>query len=82
MISPEIYLFPPNPRHVVYVLFSFWLLSFYYTTCCCSENAALPHGCGTDRTLSKADFALFDCTASLHGYYSDVSRVSSLVLIL
>ncbi|KAG6874277.1 hypothetical protein C0995_001502 [Termitomyces sp. Mi166 len=38
------------------------------------ENAALPHGSGTDRALNASDFALFDCTASLHGYYSDVTR--------
>ena len=40
-----------------------------------SDNAALPHGGGTDKSLGKADFALFDCGASLHGYYSDVTRV-------
>ena len=40
------------------------------------ENAAL-HGSGTGRVLGKSDFALFDCTASLHGYYSDVTRVLS-----
>ncbi|PPQ99115.1 hypothetical protein CVT26_014365 [Gymnopilus dilepis] len=38
------------------------------------ENAALPHGSGTDRTLGSQDFALFDCTASLHGYFSDITR--------
>ncbi|KAF7311558.1 Peptidase-M24 domain-containing protein [Mycena kentingensis (nom. inval.)] len=38
------------------------------------ENAALPHGAGTDRTLGQGDFALFDCGASLHGYKSDVTR--------
>ncbi|KJA18571.1 hypothetical protein HYPSUDRAFT_45097 [Hypholoma sublateritium FD-334 SS-4] len=42
------------------------------------ENAALPHGSGTDRTLAASDFALFDCTASLHGYYSDVTRTVAL----
>ncbi|CAA7267911.1 unnamed protein product [Cyclocybe aegerita] len=42
------------------------------------ENAALPHGSGTDRTLAESDFALFDCTASLHGYWSDVTRTVSL----
>ncbi|KAF9567608.1 Creatinase/aminopeptidase [Agrocybe pediades] len=42
------------------------------------ENAALPHGSGTNRRLSKSDFALFDCTASLHGYYSDVTRTVAL----
>jgi Xaa-Pro aminopeptidase len=42
------------------------------------DNAALPHGGGTDKTLGKADFALFDCGASLHGYYSDVTRTVAL----
>ncbi|KAF8969918.1 peptidase M24, structural domain-containing protein [Flammula alnicola] len=42
------------------------------------ENAALPHGSGTDRVLADTDFALFDCTASLHGYYSDVTRTVAL----
>ncbi|TFK42729.1 Creatinase/aminopeptidase [Crucibulum laeve] len=42
------------------------------------ENAALPHGSGTDRSLQASDFALFDCTASLHGYYSDVTRTVAL----
>ncbi|KAJ7470282.1 Creatinase/aminopeptidase [Mycena latifolia] len=42
------------------------------------ENAALPHGSGTDRMLGKTDFALFDCTASLHGYQSDVTRTVAL----
>jgi Xaa-Pro aminopeptidase len=39
------------------------------------ENAALPHGSGTDRQLGEEDFALFDITGSLHGYYSDLTRV-------
>ncbi|KAJ7074259.1 Creatinase/aminopeptidase [Mycena amicta] len=30
------------------------------------ENAALPHGAGTDKALGTSDFALFDCTGSLH----------------
>ncbi len=30
--------------------------------------------------LGEGDFALFDCTASLHGYYSDVTRVSDIPL--
>ncbi|KAJ7273204.1 Creatinase/aminopeptidase [Mycena rebaudengoi] len=38
------------------------------------QNAALPHGSGSDRALGKGDFALFDCTASLFGYHSDVTR--------
>ncbi|KAG6917790.1 hypothetical protein DXG01_001062 [Tephrocybe rancida] len=42
------------------------------------ENAALPHGSGTDRALGASDFALFDCTGSLHGYYSDVTRTVAL----
>ncbi|KAK7060257.1 hypothetical protein VNI00_001022 [Paramarasmius palmivorus] len=42
------------------------------------ENAALPHGSGTDRQLGKSDFALFDCTGSLHGYWSDLTRTVAL----
>ncbi|KAK0434911.1 peptidase M24, structural domain-containing protein [Armillaria borealis] len=37
------------------------------------KNAALPHGSGTDCRLHPDDFALFDCTVSLHGYWSDVT---------
>ncbi|PPR08111.1 hypothetical protein CVT24_010572 [Panaeolus cyanescens] len=43
------------------------------------ENAALPHGSGTDRILKPEEFVLFDCTASLHGYYSDVTRTLALL---
>ncbi|THH20377.1 hypothetical protein EW146_g973 [Bondarzewia mesenterica] len=39
------------------------------------ENAALPHGSGTDRQLGSSDFILIDCGGSLHGYESDVTRV-------
>ncbi|PBK64517.1 peptidase M24 [Armillaria solidipes] len=42
------------------------------------ENAALPHGSGTDRRVGPDDFALFDCTASLHGYWCDVTRTLAL----
>ncbi|TDL27293.1 Creatinase/aminopeptidase [Rickenella mellea] len=42
------------------------------------ENAALPHGGGTDRILRKTDMALFDCGGSLHGYHSDISRTIAL----
>ncbi|KII88686.1 hypothetical protein PLICRDRAFT_111447 [Plicaturopsis crispa FD-325 SS-3] len=42
------------------------------------ENAALPHGAGTDRVLGKSDFALIDCGGALHGYYSDVTRTFAL----
>ncbi|KDQ33870.1 hypothetical protein PLEOSDRAFT_1080922 [Pleurotus ostreatus PC15] len=42
------------------------------------ENAALPHGSGTNRVLQKEDFALFDCTGQLHGYWSDVTRTVAL----
>lgn len=39
------------------------------------ENAALPHGSGTDRVLGAHDFVLVDCDGGLHGYQSDVTRV-------
>ncbi|KAJ4488467.1 peptidase M24, structural domain-containing protein [Lentinula aciculospora] len=42
------------------------------------ENAALPHGSGSDRVLGQSDFALFDCGGSLHGYVSDVTRTVAL----
>lgn len=42
------------------------------------ENAALPHGSGTDRQLGEDDFALFDMMGSLHGYYSDLTRTIAL----
>ncbi len=31
-----------------------------------------------DRRLGPDDFTLFDCTASLHGYWSDVTRTLAL----
>ncbi|KZT01732.1 Creatinase/aminopeptidase, partial [Laetiporus sulphureus 93-53] len=42
------------------------------------ENAALPHGSGTDRVLGAHDFALIDSDGSLHGYHSDVTRTFAL----
>ncbi|KAI8998492.1 peptidase M24 [Trametes punicea] len=42
------------------------------------ENAALPHGSGTDRVLDKHDFVLIDCGGILHGYHSDVTRTFAL----
>ncbi|KAK1228892.1 hypothetical protein PQX77_008050 [Marasmius sp. AFHP31] len=42
------------------------------------EDAALPHGGGSDRVLGKSDYALFDCVASLHGYKSDLTRTVAL----
>ena len=56
-------------------MFSSSSLLLSYTEKSTSDNAALPHGGGTDKSLGKDDFALFDCGASLHGYYSDVTRV-------
>ncbi|KAI5122038.1 hypothetical protein M0805_006023 [Coniferiporia weirii] len=42
------------------------------------ENAALPHGSGTDRVLGKEDFVLIDCGGTLHEYHSDVTRTFAL----
>ncbi|KAF9263647.1 Creatinase/aminopeptidase [Marasmius fiardii PR-910] len=42
------------------------------------SSAALPHGDGGDRQLGASEFALFDCTATLHGYFSDVTRTVAL----
>jgi Xaa-Pro aminopeptidase len=43
-----------------------------------TENASLPHGSGTDRTLAPNDLILFDIGGSLHGYYSDLTRTFAL----
>ncbi len=42
-----------------------------------TENAALPHGSGTDRALGKRDFALIDTGGKFRGYVADVTRVRS-----
>jgi len=42
------------------------------------ENAALPHGSGTDRVLGIHDLALFDIGGKLHGYTSDLTRTIAL----
>lgn len=39
------------------------------------ENAALPHGTGTDRVLGRSDLILIDTGGVLFGYHSDVTRV-------
>lgn len=38
------------------------------------ENAALPHGSGSDRALGKSDFILIDAGGLLFEYNSDVTR--------
>ncbi len=43
----------------------------------CADNAALPHGVGSDRVLGKHDFILIDTGGALHGYHSDTTRVST-----
>ncbi|KAH7889898.1 Creatinase/aminopeptidase [Phlebopus sp. FC_14] len=42
------------------------------------ENAALPHGTGTDRVLGISDFILIDAGGTLFGYHSDVTRTFQL----
>ncbi|CCO30351.1 putative peptidase C18A7.01 [Rhizoctonia solani AG-1 IB] len=42
------------------------------------ENAALPHGSGSDRTLFARDMVLIDTGGSLHDYQSDVTRTFAL----
>ncbi|CAE6492516.1 unnamed protein product [Rhizoctonia solani] len=42
------------------------------------ENAALPHGSGSDRTLRAQDMVLIDTGGSLHDYQSDVTRTFAL----
>ena len=47
-----------------------WTLVFF------GENAALPHGSGTDKILTEGDFVLIDAGGTLNGYNSDVTRVN------
>ncbi|RDX56599.1 peptidase M24 [Lentinus brumalis] len=42
------------------------------------DNAALPHGGGSDRVLGKHDFILIDTGGALHGYHSDTTRTFAL----
>ncbi|KAF7975300.1 hypothetical protein HWV62_10072 [Athelia sp. TMB] len=49
-----------------------WMLVLF------GENAALPHGRGSDRILAKSDFTLIDAGGLLHGYSSDVTRTFAL----
>ncbi|KAG9318276.1 peptidase M24, structural domain-containing protein [Chiua virens] len=42
------------------------------------ENAALPHGTGTDRVLGTSDLILIDTGGVLFGYHSDVTRTFQL----
>ncbi|QRW03736.1 Metallopeptidase family M24 [Ceratobasidium sp. AG-Ba] len=42
------------------------------------ENAALPHGSGSDRVLRADDMVLIDTGGSLHHYESDVTRTFAL----
>ncbi|KAF8558450.1 Creatinase/aminopeptidase [Imleria badia] len=42
------------------------------------ENAALPHGTGTDRVLGSSDLILMDTEGVLFGYHSDVTRTFQL----
>ncbi|WRT68623.1 uncharacterized protein IL334_005601 [Kwoniella shivajii] len=42
------------------------------------ENAALPHGSGTDRKLGKDDLVLIDAGGKWGGYVSDITRTFSL----
>ncbi|KAJ9096585.1 hypothetical protein QFC19_007117 [Naganishia cerealis] len=43
-----------------------------------TENAALPHGTGSDRALRKEDFALIDAGGQFRGYTSDITRTFAL----
>ncbi|KAK6910888.1 hypothetical protein I204_03078 [Kwoniella mangroviensis CBS 8886] len=42
------------------------------------ENAALPHGSGTDRQLTKKDLVLIDAGGKWGGYVSDITRTFAL----
>jgi Xaa-Pro aminopeptidase len=40
-----------------------------------AEDAALPHGTGTDKKLGKHDLVLIDAGGTWGGYVSDITRV-------
>ncbi|KAL7800707.1 peptidase M24, structural domain-containing protein [Trichoderma afarasin] len=46
----------------------FWVLALF------GDQAALPHGGETGRTLQEGEFVLIDIGSELHGYCSDVTR--------
>ncbi|KAL7929172.1 peptidase M24, structural domain-containing protein [Trichoderma chlorosporum] len=48
--------------------YGFWALILF------GEQAALPHGGETGRTLQEGEFVLIDIGSELHGYCSDVTR--------
>lgn len=45
-----------------------------------AENAALPHGSGTDRVLTDRDLVLIDAGGTFRGYVADVTRVSLIAM--
>lgn len=48
--------------------YGFWVLVLF------GDQAALPHGGETGRTLQEGEFVLIDIGSELHGYCSDVTR--------
>lgn len=45
------------------------------------ENAALPHGSGSDRKLEKDDMVLIDAGGAFGGYVADVTRVGHQIVV-
>ncbi|PBK87484.1 Creatinase/aminopeptidase [Armillaria gallica] len=78
-LNASAYIAEPGASALYYanVSSSHWHPSDGYLTIF-GENTALPHGSGTDRRLDPDNFSLFDCTASLHGYWSDVTHTLAL----
>jgi len=68
--------------YLLYIFVSFSLELISQLLFMSLENAALPHGSGSDRMLGPTDLALFDCGGTLHGYHSDITRVRILILLL
>jgi Xaa-Pro aminopeptidase len=42
-----------------------------------TENTVLPNGPGTDKELTRKDLITVSCGGRLHGYWSEVTRVTS-----
>lgn len=47
-----------------------------------ADDAALPHGSSTDRTLGEEDLILIDVGGSFRGYVADITRVSLMCYLL
>ncbi|BEI79821.1 hypothetical protein CcaverHIS002_0103500 [Cutaneotrichosporon cavernicola] len=65
-------------RTILYEEMKYLALSDYGALILFGENAALPHGSGTDRFLQKDEVVLIDAGGKWGGYVSDITRTFAL----